>query len=64
MPELSSSRKGDYSATPIVGVVKNYSSKTLKPSIDEVSSVFTGNTHIKIDIPSVSNQPPINASLI
>merc|ERR1712029_1182926 len=41
MPELSSSRKGDYSATPIVGVVKNYSSKTLKPSIDEVSSVFT-----------------------
>ena len=42
MPELSSSRKGDYSATPIVGVVKNYSSKTLKPSIDEVSSVFTG----------------------
>jgi len=41
MPELSSSRKGDYSATPVVGVIKNYSSKSLKPSIGEVSSVFT-----------------------
>lgn len=42
MPELSSSQKGDYSATPVVGLLRNYSPHTLRVSQAEVSSVFTG----------------------
>ena len=42
MPPLSSSRKGDYTATPIVGQIRNYNSLNLKLSKHEVDSVFLG----------------------
>ena len=41
MPALSSSRTGEYTATPVVGHVGDYSSLQLTPSSGEVSSVFT-----------------------
>jgi len=41
MPALSSSQSGDYSATPVVGLVSNFSSLRLSPEPGEVSSVFT-----------------------
>ena len=40
MPALSSNQRGDYSATPVVGFVKNYQNLKLKLSSQEVSSVF------------------------
>ena len=40
MPALSSNQRGDYSATPVVGFIRNYSSLQLRLSEDEVSSVF------------------------
>ena len=40
MPALSSSQRGDYSATPIVGFIHDYSSLQLTLSEAEVSSVF------------------------
>ena len=43
MPDLSSNRKGDYSATPVVGYIRNYDKLKLRISQGEVSSVFTGN---------------------
>ena len=42
MPALSSSRKGDYNATPIVGQIRNYNNIHLKLSKHEVDSVFLG----------------------
>jgi len=41
MPSLASRDRGDYSATPVVGQVRNYSSLRLTPEVGEVSSVFT-----------------------
>ena len=41
MPALSSSKDGEYTATPVVGEVNNYSSLQLSLSTEEVSSVFT-----------------------
>ena len=41
MPSLSSSQSGEYSATPVVGHVSNFSSLRLSPSSAEVSSVFS-----------------------
>ena len=41
MPALSSNQRGDYSATPVVGFIKDYSSLSLSLSDREVSSVFT-----------------------
>jgi len=41
MPALSSNQRGDYSATPVVGYIKDYSSLSLSLSDTEVSSVFT-----------------------
>ena len=43
MPDLSSNRKGDYSATPVVGYIRNFDKLKLRISQGEVSSVFTGN---------------------
>ena len=43
MPDLSSNRKGDYSATPVVGYIRNFDKLNLRISQGEVSSVFTGN---------------------
>lgn len=42
MPELSSSRQGDYVATPVVAQITNYDTKKLTLSPGEVASVFTG----------------------
>ena len=42
MPELSSSRQGDYVATPVVAQITDYSNQKLTPSPGEVASVFTG----------------------
>ena len=42
MPELSSSRQGDYVATPVVAQITDYSNLKLTPSPGEVASVFTG----------------------
>ena len=41
MPALASSKDGEYTATPVVGQVNNYSSLQLSLSPEEVSSVFT-----------------------
>jgi len=41
MPELSSSRQGDYVATPVVAQITNYDTKKLTLSPGEVASVFT-----------------------
>ena len=41
MPALASSKDGEYTATPVVGEVTNYSSLQLVLSPEEVSSVFT-----------------------
>ena len=40
MPALSSNQRGDYSATPVVGFIRDYSSLQLRLSKAEVSSVF------------------------
>ena len=42
MPELSSSRQGDYVATPVVAQITDYNQQKLTPSPGEVASVFTG----------------------
>ena len=41
MPALASSKDGEYTATPVVGEVTNYTSLSLSLSTEEVSSVFT-----------------------
>jgi len=41
MPALASSKGGEYTATPVVGEVTNYTSLSLSLSTEEVSSVFT-----------------------
>ena len=43
MPELSSSKQGDYVATPVVAQIADYDIKKLTLSPGEVASVFTGN---------------------
>jgi len=40
MPALSSNQRGDYSATPVVGFIHNYTSLHLTLSEAEVASVF------------------------
>ena len=42
MPELSSSRQGEYVATPVVAQIRNFDEDKLRPSQGEVASVFTG----------------------
>ena len=41
MPALASSKDGEYTATPVVGEVRDFTSLQLRLSPEEVSSVFT-----------------------